>query len=207
MQDQPHAALSPPRDGAARSLPIPGLVWAFRIHSDGIPEMLAVDQPIPFSHDGLLWLHFNLADARALQWLTPANLGVPIPARTLLLSKDTYQQLHTVDDCVYGVISDLLRDVGEATEDTGYLRFIMTEQILISGRHQALCAVEKIDAGSRNCLVVQCGQRDLDGNWYAFLIVVLGHDRSLLNRHMVMDRDFFCLQAMRIGLPRRSAGA
>ena len=34
-----------------------------------------VDQPIPFTHDGLLWLHFNLADARALQWLTPANLA------------------------------------------------------------------------------------------------------------------------------------
>jgi zinc transporter len=122
--------------------PIPGLVWAFRIHADGRPEILPVDQPIAFGHDGLFWLHFNLADARALQWLTPANLQVPPQARALLLSKDTYQQLHTVDDCVYGVISDLLRDIGEATEDTGYLRFIMTEQILISGRHHALCAVD-----------------------------------------------------------------
>src|SRR4029453_6464508 len=103
-------------------VPVPGLVWAFRIHSDGAPEMLALDQPIPFSHDGLLWLHFNLADARALQWLTSATLQVPAQGRGLLLSKDTSQQLHTVDDCVYGVISDLLRDVGEATEDTGYLR-------------------------------------------------------------------------------------
>src|SRR6266850_4545069 len=122
------------------SAPVPGLVWAFRIHSDGVPEMLAIDQPVPLSHDGLLWLHFNLADARALQWLTSANLGVPAPGRALLLSKDTYQQLHTVDDSVYGVISDLLRDVGEATEDTGYLRFVMTERILVSGRHHALCA-------------------------------------------------------------------
>lgn len=122
--------------------PIPGLVWAFRIHSDGSPESLPVDQPIAFSHHGLLWLHFNLADVRAPQWLTPANLQVPSQARTLLLSKDTYQQFHTIDDCVYGVISDLLREVGEATEDTGYLRFIMTEQVLISGRHHALCAVD-----------------------------------------------------------------
>ena len=129
---------------AARSslLAVPGLVWAFRIRSDGVPEMLPVDQPIPFSHDGLLWLHFNLADARALQWLTPANLQVPAQARALLLSKDTYQQLHSVDDCVYGVISDLLRDVADATEDTGYLRFLMTERILVSGRHHALCAVD-----------------------------------------------------------------
>ena len=122
--------------------PIPGLVWAFRIHLDGSSEALPVDQPIAFSHDGLLWLHFNLADARALQWLTPANLRVPSQARSLLLSKDTYQQLHTVDDCVYGVLSDLRREVGEATEDTGYLRFIMTEQLLVSGRLHALCAVD-----------------------------------------------------------------
>src|SRR3954471_3381879 len=135
------------------STSIPGLVWAFRIHADGTPEPLAVDQPIPFSHDGLLWLHFNLTDARALQWLTPANLDIPPQARALLLSKDNYQQLHTVDDCVYGVISDLLRDVAEATEDTGYLRFVMTEQILVSGRHHALCAVDAtrraLEAGHR----------------------------------------------------------
>jgi zinc transporter len=94
MQDQPHAVLSPPRDGAA--VPIPGLVWAFRIHSDGTPEALPIDQPIPLSHDGLLWLHFNLADARARQWLTSASFQVPPQGRALLLSKDSYQQLHTV---------------------------------------------------------------------------------------------------------------
>src|SRR4051812_29132026 len=123
MQAEMSAALSLAEEGAARSspptAPVPGLVWAFRIHADGRPEALDVDQPIALFHDGLLWLHFNLADARALQWLSPANLGVPAQARALLLSKDTYQQLHTIDDCVYGVISDLLRDIGEATEDTG----------------------------------------------------------------------------------------
>ena len=132
---------------------IPGLVWAFRVRSDGVPEQLPLGQPLPPSHDGLLWLHFNLTDARALQWLTPANLDMPVPARALLLSKDNYQQLHTVDDCVYGVISDLLRDVGEATEDTGYLRFAMTERVLVSGRHHALCAVDAtrraLEAGHR----------------------------------------------------------
>jgi hypothetical protein len=60
----------------------------------------------------------------------------------LLLSKDTYQQLHTTDDSVYGVISDLLRDIAEVTEETGYLRFVMTERLLVSGRHHALCAVD-----------------------------------------------------------------
>ena len=121
--------------------PIPGLVWAFRIHSRR-QRRSAADRPAdPLPHDGLLWLHFNLADARALQWLAPPTCQCPRGA-ALLLSNDNYQQLHTIDDCVYGVISDLVRDIDEATEETGYLRFVMTERLLISGRHQALCAVD-----------------------------------------------------------------
>ena len=40
------------------------------------------------------------------------------------------------------MISDLLRDFAETTGETGYLRFVMTERILVSGRHHALCAVD-----------------------------------------------------------------
>jgi len=120
--------------------PIPGLVWAFRLHSDGSTESLSIDAPVEFRHDGRLWLHFNLTDARACQWLAAAE--IPLLARDLLLSKDNYQQLHTIDNCVYGVFSDLVRDLDDATEETGFLRFAMTERLLISGRHQALCAVD-----------------------------------------------------------------
>jgi zinc transporter len=134
------AAESSTQPGQAAT--IPGLVWAFRIHADGHSETLPIDQPIAFDHDGLLWLHFNLTDARAVQWLAATELDVPVMARSLLLSKDTYQQLHAVDDAVYGVISDLLRNIGTATDDTGYLRFVMTEHALISGRHHALCAAD-----------------------------------------------------------------
>jgi zinc transporter len=94
------------------------------------------------AQSGLLWLHFNLAAARAPQWLASADLQMPAQARALLLSKDTYQQLHTTDDSVYGVISDLKRDIADATEETGYLRFMMTERVLVSGRLHALCAVD-----------------------------------------------------------------
>jgi zinc transporter len=119
---------------------IPGLVWAFRLHSDGSAEPLPIDAPIELSHDGRLWLHFNLTDARVRPWLAAAQL--PQLARELLLSHDNYQQLHVTDTCVYGVFSDLVRDIDAATEQTGFLRFAMTERLLISGRHQALCAVD-----------------------------------------------------------------
>jgi len=127
---------------AAPASLIPGLVWAFRVHSDGSSQALAIDQPIELDHDGLIWLHFNLTDARAVQWLAAAELDAPPQARALLLSKDTYQQLHAVDDAIYGVMSDLMRDIDAATDDTGYLRFVMTERALISGRHHALSACD-----------------------------------------------------------------
>ncbi|KIZ34206.1 MULTISPECIES: transporter [Rhodopseudomonas] len=129
---------------APASMPIPGLVWAFRIDPDGSAAVLPIDKPLDLARDGLLWLHFNLADGRALQWLAAAELDAPPPARALLLSKDTYQQLHATDDAVYGVICDLMRSIDETTEDTGYLRFVMTERLLVSGRHQPLSAVDTV---------------------------------------------------------------
>ncbi|MGY4360375.1 hypothetical protein ACVW0J_006868 [Bradyrhizobium sp. i1.7.7] len=53
---------------------IPGLVWAFRLHGDGSAEALPIDQPIEFSHDGRLWLHFNLTDTRARPWIAASQL-------------------------------------------------------------------------------------------------------------------------------------
>lgn len=121
---------------------IPGLVWAFRIHADGRSEPLPVDRRIDLTHDGLLWLHFNLADARATQWLAQTEIALPDQARAVLLTKDSYQQLHAVDDSIFGVICDLRRDIDDTNDDTGYLRFAMTEHVLISGRHHALSAVD-----------------------------------------------------------------
>ncbi|HEY0218386.1 MAG TPA: transporter [Afipia sp.] len=138
---------------AESAAPIPGLIWAFRIHDDGRSEPLDVDQPVDLRHDGLLWLHFNLADVRALQWLTASDLDLPLVAKTLLLSKDNFQQIHNADDSVYGVIADLVRAIDRPTEETGFLRFIMTERLLVSGRLHALCSV---DATRR---VLEGGQR------------------------------------------------
>jgi zinc transporter len=137
----------------ASTVTIPGLVWAFRIHADGQAEPLNVELPVDLRGDGLLWLHFNLTDIRAEQWLAASSLDLPGPAKALFLSKDNFQQMHAADDTVYGVISDLLRSIDSVTEETGYLRFVMTERLMISGRHQALCAV---DATRR---VLESGQR------------------------------------------------
>jgi zinc transporter len=119
---------------------LPGLVWAFRFSADGATRELAVDQPV-LSHDGWLWLHFNLADARTCDWLK-SHLDLPASARKLLTAPDGHQELHADADCVYGVFADLVCGLGGATEEVGLLHFAMTETLLVSSRRQPLNAAE-----------------------------------------------------------------
>jgi zinc transporter len=121
--------------------PLPGLVWAFRIHDDGGAEELDVDRPIEPDHDGWLWLHFNLADARGSGFLK-AFPDLPEEAIEALVGPDTHQQLQAESDCVYGVIADLGRDFEGITEEIRLLHFAMTERCLISARRRALNAVD-----------------------------------------------------------------
>ena len=119
---------------------LPGLVWAFRFFVDGSSEELPIDQPIP-DHEGWLWLHFNLADARACNFLK-SGPDLPAPARELLIAADGHQQLHAHAACVYGVCADLVCGLGGAIDEIGFLHFAMTEQLFVSSRRHSLNALE-----------------------------------------------------------------
>ena len=122
---------------------LPGLVWAFRFHPDEVAEELAVDQPISDHRDGLLWLHFNLADASASQSLI-SLLIFQSPARELLIGPDDHQQIHADDACVYGVFADIVRGRDGADMEIGFLHFAMTERLLISSRRSSLNTADNI---------------------------------------------------------------
>jgi zinc transporter len=120
---------------------MPGLVWAFRIHADGSPEQLPIDAPIESRHDGWLWLHFNLADARACNLLRGLP-AVPASAVAALLGPDGHQQLQVDESCVFGIFADHICDLNGVTKEIGYLHFVMTDGLLISTRRHALSAAE-----------------------------------------------------------------
>lgn len=118
-----------------------GLVFAFRIHADGAPEELSVDQPLDGRPGGWLWLHFNLADTRACTFLKSLR-ELPADAIDILVAPDHHQQLHAEDNCVYGVIADLRRALEGVSDHVGLLHFAMTERFLISGRRHPLNATQ-----------------------------------------------------------------
>jgi len=119
---------------------LPGLVWAFRFEDDGTSEELAAGQPIE-GERGWLWLHFNLADARACRYLK-AELALPKAAAELLTSPDPHQQFHGKGACIYGIFTDLVRGLGGVTDAIGCLHFAMTERLFVTGRRERLNAVE-----------------------------------------------------------------
>jgi zinc transporter len=189
---EPYSAAAIAKSSTA--VPVPGLVWAFRIDPEGRPHVLSVEHPLPDVGDNLLWLHFNLADTRALQWLGSAEIPIPEQeALALLLSKDTYQQLHVSRDCVYGVIADLLRDIDGATDETGYLRFIMLERVLISGRSSALCAVEaarrSLEAGQQIESIAELFESIVEQVASTMERVVdrLAHDLDAMEEEVLLD--------------------
>jgi len=120
---------------------LPGLAWAFRFHADGTVEDLSASQPAGEPADGLLWLHFNLADPGAAQSLDRLG-GLPAPARASLAESDDRQQLHADDACIYGIFPNVVRK-GKAL-DIGFIHFAMTEQMLVSSRNETVDAKDSI---------------------------------------------------------------
>ena len=133
---------------------VPGLVLAFRFAADGSAVELVVDNPIDLAvpEGGWLWLHFNIADARACRWIAAAP-ELSAPARTLILALNDHQQFYASGDWFYGVFADLVREIGHDVDRIAFLNFAMSDRIVVTGRRQSLQAVEEtraaLNAGKR----------------------------------------------------------
>lgn len=130
---------SPPMAGEA----IPGLLSGFHVSEGGVATPIAELTALDRHPGGWYWLHFNLADMRARNWLAQAAI-VPKTGLDLLLSGDDTQELVATDDCLKGIFFDLAYAFGGKTDEFGHLRFVMTDRFLVSGRRQALNSVETV---------------------------------------------------------------
>ncbi|HUU67340.1 MAG TPA: CorA family divalent cation transporter [Methyloceanibacter sp.] len=123
---------------------LPGLEWGFRFSEDGAAEELAVDQRLAEHLDGWVWLHFDLADARAAQALRSFS-GLTAAAVESLLATDDHQQLQVDDACIYGAFADLvggIRNSGNSAKKIGFLHFAMTDRLLVSSRRHSVNAAD-----------------------------------------------------------------
>jgi zinc transporter len=120
---------------------LPGLVSAFRFPTNGFGEELPVDQPMPDHNDGLLWLHFDLANPHTSSSVQSIS-DLPAPARTLLIAANNQQQLYADDACTYGVFADFVDGSDRDDEEINFVQFAMTEALFISSGRSQLSAMD-----------------------------------------------------------------
>ncbi len=120
----------------------------YRIAADGSAVALAADF-VPDAGDdgeaGWHWLHFNLADARAVAWLAamPSLSGA---AQAFLCARHEHQQLQAAPGYVLGAIADLERGIEQSLDRVGFLHFALGERLVVSGRRLPLQSVSRLRA-------------------------------------------------------------
>lgn len=145
----------------------PGLIFAYRFR-DGRAELLESHDIGRALHEpgGWIWLHLALTDPAARAWI---ERSAPIPprARDVLLSDDDHLALEPVEGGVAGVFADLLREFEGESRGLGRLRFALTNELVVSGRRDALGAI------ARTREAIACGKQFPDA--VALLEAIVGH--------------------------------
>ena len=88
-----------------------------------------------------MWLHFNLADARARLWLSASPL-LSEDARALLLGSDPHAHVEVLQHGMVAVLGDLDHDLHNGRDGHGALRLYLDDKHFITGRRHPLRAVD-----------------------------------------------------------------
>ncbi|MFO0345298.1 MAG: CorA family divalent cation transporter, partial [Labrys sp. (in: a-proteobacteria)] len=138
-----------------RQGPRSGLISAYLFHPESGPTPLAeatVASGLPMDR-GWVWLHLNLADARARAWLTRPDL-MGAPAAALFAQGEERLFLDTDGETVFGILADFERGLEPADDDVGRLRFAFRPGLLVTARRHALVCVDEarkeVEAGTRH---------------------------------------------------------
>jgi zinc transporter len=124
----------------------PWLIWGYNFDSQGGTSISDdtgdLDAPTPAGT--FRWLHVNLADQRAFQWLDKCK-DLPHAARDLLRSNDLHSRVFIVDTMIAGVLPDFERDLDPAAvAQTGALRFVLADRMMITARLHPVCSADVI---------------------------------------------------------------
>lgn len=189
---------------------LPGLVWAYGFDEEGRSRPLtgATIAAALAATSGWVWLHFNLADVRAREWID-AHAPVPESARELLLDADDHLCLVAGDDALVGVFADFRRDFDQETRDITRLKFALHGRMLVTGRRQALQSVDEVRRALRQGVLYESGELLLEQMFDNFAAQVAAMTRELAGRlEVIEDRvvdDDVDPDDLRVGPIRRMA--
>ncbi len=125
-----------------------GFIWAYRFDADGrgtltLPERLG-GRPSDEQDAGFSWIHLNLTDRRAHDWINRQSF-LDETVVELLLGTEPQQSLDVAESgMIYGVLGDFARSFEKQLDEIGFLRFAFNENILITGRRHPLKSAHQL---------------------------------------------------------------
>lgn len=122
-----------------------GLICGFRLDAQGPVELLswnAITHTYSVTSDAM-WLHFNLVDTRAQNWIATCD-RIPQAARHVLLAKDSHIRLETIGSSLIGVLGDLNYEFNVEMEGLGVLRIYADDRWVITGRRHPLKTIDQL---------------------------------------------------------------
>ncbi|WP_372394200.1 CorA family divalent cation transporter [Azospirillum sp. HJ39] len=122
------------------------LICGYFLTADAPPVRVSFEEIGAARHrtGGVLWLHFNLASARARDWLERES-GLDEFAREILLdANDDRARLEPFDDGFVAVLSDMQYDFNFEPSDIGALRLFMDAGRIVSCRRHPLKAIDRL---------------------------------------------------------------
>jgi len=187
----------------------PGLSFAYRFR-DGVAERIAPAdlRPALAEHGGWIWLHFALTEPGVRSWIEH-EAPIPDRAKAILLSDDEHLLLEPIEGGVAGVFADLLREVDGENRQLGRLRFALTDALVVSGRRDALGAIQRtlqaIDAGKRFPHAIALLETIVSHFADAVAVVAdeLGEMLDSIEEHLIDDK--YGDEGRRLGPARRTA--
>lgn len=97
------------------------------------------------AHDGFVWLHLGLSDARVPGMLAGLP-GMTPEAVQALVSRDGHASLAVSPDVACGTLVDFQREFDEMSSEIGWLHFAVTDRLIVTTRLHPLRSVDRARA-------------------------------------------------------------
>ena len=122
-----------------------GLICGFRLRPDGPVEQISggAEDWKSASESGPVWLHFNLADTRARQWLATCG-RIPVAARERLLGDDRHIGLRAMGGGLAGLLGDVGYEFEADPENLGLLHVYVDEHWIVTARTHPLRVADQL---------------------------------------------------------------
>jgi zinc transporter len=147
------AAFESPRRGhAPRTTPDHGLICGFEVLPSGESQVLHLDGAgLPPSERGLVWLHFNGANAGARRWLAQSGV-VPGAFLELIETHEARVQISAGPDHLIAVLPDLA--FGETLDPAEVVTVwaYAAERLLVTTRNHASRTVDRVRQSAHRSL-------------------------------------------------------